>query len=98
MRIGRLVRGPTARGRARRPLELVEAFLRGGARVVQLRLKTIPVRELLSIAQEAVAMCRQRDALLLVNDRADVARAADADGVHVGQEDLPAAAAREVVG
>jgi thiamine-phosphate pyrophosphorylase len=83
---------------ARKPMELVDAFLRGGARVVQLRLKALPVREVLSIAREAVAMCRQRDALLLVNDRADVARAADADGVHVGQEDLPVAAAREVVG
>lgn len=83
---------------ARAPLELVDAFLRGGARVVQLRLKTLPVREALSIAHEAVAMCRQRDALLLVNDRADVARAAGADGVHLGQEDLPVAAAREVVG
>jgi thiamine-phosphate pyrophosphorylase len=83
---------------ARQPLELVEAFLRGGARVVQLRLKTLPVRDLLSVAQEAVAMCRQRDALLFVNDRADVARAAGADGVHVGQEDLAVAAAREVVG
>ena len=47
---------------ARRPLELVEAFLRGGARVVQLRLKTIPVRELLSIAQEK----NQREASALL--------------------------------
>jgi thiamine-phosphate diphosphorylase len=82
----------------REPLELVEALLRGGARVVQLRLKTLPVRDLLAVAQEAVAMCRKRDALLLVNDRADVARAAGADGVHLGQEDLPLAAARDVMG
>ena len=83
---------------ARRPLDLVGAFLRGGVHIVQLRLKTLPVRDLLSIAQDAAAMCRQRDALLLVNDRADVARAAGADGVHVGQEDFPVAAARQVVG
>jgi len=83
---------------ARPPLELLQAFLRGGATVVQLRLKALPARDLLELAREAVAICRQRDALLLVNDRPDVARAAVADGVHLGQEDLPAGAARELLG
>jgi thiamine-phosphate pyrophosphorylase len=83
---------------ARPPLELVQAFLRGGASVVQLRLKTLPARELVAVAREAAAICRQRDALLLVNDRPDVARVAGADGVHLGQEDFPPAAAREVLG
>ncbi|MFL5310031.1 MAG: thiamine phosphate synthase, partial [Myxococcales bacterium] len=83
---------------ARPPLDLVRAFLRGGAAVVQLRLKAMPARDLFELAREAVAVCRQRDALLLVNDRPDVARAAGADGVHLGQDDLPAAAAREVLG
>lgn len=83
---------------ARRPLELVEAFLRGGAAVVQLRLKEISGRELWELAREAAALCRRRDALLLVDDRPDVARAAGADGVHLGQDDLPPAAAREIVG
>ena len=83
---------------ARPPLELLQAFLRGGAAVVQLRLKGLPARDLFDLAREAVAICRQRDALLLVNDRPDVARAAAADGVHLGQEDLPAGAAREVLG
>ncbi len=82
----------------RPPLELVQAFLRGGAAVIQLRLKTLPARELCEVAREAVRVCRQRDALLLVNDRSDVARAAGADGVHLGQEDLPAGAARDVLG
>jgi thiamine-phosphate pyrophosphorylase len=82
----------------RRPLELVDAFLRGGASIVQLRLKALPVPDLLSLAQEAVAICRERDALLLVNDRPDVARGAGADGVHLGQDDLPIGAARAVVG
>jgi thiamine-phosphate pyrophosphorylase len=83
---------------ARPPLEVVEAFLRGGAAVVQLRLKSASARELLTVAREAVAMCRQRGRLLLVNDRPDVARAADADGVHVGQEDFPVDAARAIIG
>ena len=80
------------------PLELLRAFLRGGAAVVQLRLKAFPARDLCEVAREAVAVCRPRDVLLLVNDRPDVARAAGADGVHLGQEDLPAGAAREVLG
>jgi thiamine-phosphate pyrophosphorylase len=83
---------------ARPPLELVQAFLRGGAAVIQLRLKTLSARELYQVAREAVAACRQRGALLLVNDRPDVARAAGADGVHLGQEDLPAGAARDLLG
>ena len=83
---------------ARPPLDLVQAFLRGGAAVVQLRLKQLPARDLLEVAREAAAICRQRGALLLVNDRPDVARAAGADGAHLGQGDLPAGAAREVLG
>ena len=83
---------------ARPPLELVQAFLRGGAAVIQLRLKSLSTRELCEVAREAARICRQRDALLLVNDRPDVARAAGADGVHLGQEDLPAGAARDLLG
>lgn len=82
----------------RAPLELVAAFLRGGARVVQLRLKATPAGELLRVARAAAALCREASALLIVNDRPDVARLAGAGGVHLGQEDLPVAAAREVLG
>jgi thiamine-phosphate pyrophosphorylase len=82
---------------ARPPLELVAAFVRGGAAVVQLRLKRAGAGELVRVAREARKLCAGR-ALLLVNDRADAARAAEADGLHVGQEDLPWQAARAVVG
>ena len=68
----------------RPPLELAAAFLRGGAAVVQLRLKDLGARELLGVAREAAAMCRQRGALLVVNDRPDVARAAGADYLGFG--------------
>lgn len=80
------------------PLELVGAFLRGGARVIQLRLKAVGTGELLRIAREAAGLCREHGALFLVNDRPDVARLAGAGGVHLGQQDLPVAAARQVLG
>jgi thiamine-phosphate pyrophosphorylase len=83
---------------ARPPLALVAAFLEGGAAVVQLRLKNVPAGDLYRLAVEAGELCRARGALLLVNDRPDVARAAGADGVHLGQEDLPPPAAREILG
>ena len=83
---------------SRPPLELVAAFLRGGARVVQLRLKQASAGELLKVARQAAALCQQAGALFLVNDRPDVARLAGADGVHLGQDDLPIQAARAVVG
>jgi thiamine-phosphate pyrophosphorylase len=79
---------------ARPPLELCASFLEGGAGVVQLRLKNAQGSELFRMAVEAVRLCRARGALLIVNDRLDVALAAGADGVHLGQHDLPLAAAR----
>lgn len=81
----------------RPPLELVAAFVRGGAAVVQLRLKRAGAGELVRVAREARKICAGR-ALLLVNDRPDVARLAEADGVHLGQEDLPWKEARIIVG
>lgn len=77
-------------------LELVGAFVRGGAAIVQLRLKDSGAGELLRIAREARKLCTT--ALLFINDRPDVARLAEADGVHLGQEDLPWQAARQIVG
>jgi thiamine-phosphate pyrophosphorylase len=85
-------------GSAARPaLELVAAFVQGGAAVVQLRLKNAGAGELLNIAREARKLCSGR-ALLLINDRPDVARLAEADGVHLGQDDLPVEAARAILG
>jgi thiamine-phosphate pyrophosphorylase len=82
---------------ARPPLDLVGAFVRGGAAVVQLRLKQVGAGELLRIAREARKLCAGRVALV-INDRPDVARLAEADGVHLGQEDLPWRAARAILG
>jgi len=81
----------------RPPIDLVGAFVRGGAAVVQLRLKEAGAGEFLRVAREARKLCAGR-ALLLVNDRPDVARLAEADGVHLGQEDLPWPAARAILG
>ena len=82
---------------ARRQSVVAEA-LAAGARVVQLRDKRALGGALLREAAALAALCHQYGALLIVNDRADVAVAAGADGVHVGQDDLPLAAARQVVG
>jgi thiamine-phosphate diphosphorylase len=80
------------------PLSLVSAFIEGGATVIQLRLKNVGAGPLLAIARAAVALCHDAGRLLLVNDRPDVARLSGADGVHLGQEDLPVAAARALLG
>src|SRR3954463_10991605 len=80
------------------PLALVAAFLEGGARVVQLRLKDAPAGDLFRVAVESGALWRARGAPPLANARPDVARCAAADGVHLGQDDLPPASAREILG
>jgi thiamine-phosphate pyrophosphorylase len=79
--------------------EVLRAAIAGGVEVVQLRDKLMGGDdELAAVAHEAGALCRQLDALLIVNDHPAVALAAGADGVHVGQEDMPVAQVRELVG
>jgi thiamine-phosphate diphosphorylase len=79
-------------------VDLTKKLCAGGARLLQLRVKELPTRNFLDTAQEVRQICRRYNCLLIINDRADIALAVDADGIHVGQEDLPLAAARKVVG
>ncbi|QXJ25306.1 thiamine phosphate synthase [Actinomadura graeca] len=78
--------------------EFLDAALGNGVDVVQLRQKGLEARQELEYLEVFRAACERHGALLAVNDRADVARAAGADVLHLGQGDLPVAAAREVVG
>jgi thiamine-phosphate pyrophosphorylase len=83
-----------ARARDRDPLELAVAFLEGGARLVQLRAKALPGSDFLALARALVEQAHARGARVILNDRADIAWLAGADGVHVGQDDLPPSAVR----
>lgn len=74
------------------------AALDGGITTVQLRAKDWTDRQLLDAAAALRTLCRDAGALLIVNDRIDIALAADADGVHLGVDDLPVAAARRILG
>ncbi|MCF4114291.1 MULTISPECIES: thiamine phosphate synthase [Dethiosulfovibrio] len=77
-------------------LEQTFAALEGGATAIQLRDKDLSARELTDLASRMTEMCRKKGAKLFVNDRLDVALAAGADGCHLGQSDLPLAAARKL--
>jgi thiamine-phosphate pyrophosphorylase len=82
-----------------RPLgEIVAAAIRGGATMIQLREKNLPARHIAEIGRRLQDITGPAGVPLIVNDRADVALAIDADGVHVGQEDLPVADARRIMG
>lgn len=84
--------------RFRCPLEAAaEAMLRGGAAILQLRHKGQFSRRLYEQAERIAALCARHRALLIIDDRADIARLLGA-GVHLGQEDLPPRLARRVVG
>jgi thiamine-phosphate diphosphorylase len=85
-------------GRGRSHLQIAEAAIRGGADVVQLRDKTASSRRLYDIALQLRRLTREAKVPFVVNDRLDVALAADADGVHVGREDLPPAVVRGILG
>jgi len=77
---------------------VLAAIVEGGATFIQLRDKDPSSGARLARADAAVAIAHRAGARLIVNDRADLARLCDADGVHVGQEDLPVAAVRDIVG
>jgi thiamine-phosphate pyrophosphorylase len=75
---------------------LAAAYVSGGARLLQLRAKSTGPGALVELARAIVADAHQHGALVVINDRPDVARLAGADGVHVGQDDLPPDAVRRV--
>ncbi len=80
------------------PRTLVTAVLAGGARMLQIRLKSGGSGPLLSLAREAVAAAKPYGARVIVNDRPDIASLAGAAGVHVGQADVPATIAQGIAG
>jgi len=76
----------------------VSSVLSGGARIIQYRDKEKTTRELIEEAFKIKKSCVKYGALFLVNDRVDVACAVSADGVHIGQDDMPLEAARKILG
>ena len=79
-------------------LEQFKRLIEGGATLIQLREKHASPREFYDQAVECVAYGRSRGVRIIINDRADIALMANADGVHLGQDDMPPAAARLVLG
>jgi thiamine-phosphate pyrophosphorylase len=79
-------------------LEQTEKLIAGGARLIQLREKYGLPREFYDSAKVAIQLARKSDVRIIVNDRADIALALLADGVHLGQDDLPPEKAREILG
>jgi thiamine-phosphate pyrophosphorylase len=83
--------------KGRDALEVLRALLQGGATIIQLRAKTLVPRDFLELARSAKEEAQRAGCRLIVNDRVDIALACGADGVHLGQEDLPLAAARKLM-
>jgi len=79
-------------------VELAEMAIAGGADTIQFREKNRSTGELIAIAESLRRTCRARNVPLIINDRVDIALAVDADGVHLGQRDLPVPVAREILG
>ena len=80
------------------PVTLAREALNGGAAMIQLRHKSASGSQLFTWALAIRNLCREYHALFIINDRVDIALASEADGVHLGQDDLPAAAARKLLG
>jgi thiamine-phosphate pyrophosphorylase len=78
--------------------DFLRAALRGGVDTVQLRMKDASEEEILRAAARLARVCRERGALFILNDRPELVEAAGADGVHLGQDDMPVTGARELVG
>lgn len=81
----------------RDPVALAAAMLAGGARLLQLRLKDAPAREVYRVGCRVRELTHAAGALLVMNDRPDLAMAVGADAVHLGQDDLPVPATRRVL-
>lgn len=84
--------------RGRDLAQIAAQAIQGGADVIQLREKTGSARQVIEQAERLLAVTRPASVPLIINDRIDVAVAAGADGVHLGQDDLPVAVARQILG
>lgn len=80
----------------RTTVDIVAAALEAGVGLIQLREKELPLRDYVALAERVRALTAEADALLIVNDRVDVALGIGADGVHLGQDDLPIPLARKL--
>lgn len=78
--------------------EQVRRLIEGGATLIQLREKQLSPREFFNQAKEALAVARQHQVQIIINDRVDIVLALKADGVHLGQGDMPPEAARALLG
>ena len=79
-------------------LNIIEEAIKGGTTIVQLREKTASTKEFYDLALKVKEITSRYDVPLLINDRIDIALAVDCEGVHIGQDDMPAGIAREIIG
>lgn len=84
--------------RGRTNLQVIKKAVEGGVKVVQLREKEATTRHFLNEARAAREFCGHHNVTFIINDRIDIAMAVDADGVHVGQDDMPIEYARKILG
>ncbi len=84
--------------RGRSPIQVAREAIAGGATAIQLREKEMESKELCNLALSLKKIAKQERALFLVDDRVDIAKACDADGVHLGKKDLPIKIARKLLG
>jgi thiamine-phosphate pyrophosphorylase len=93
-----IVDAEAAAARGWTPLDLAAAYLEGGARFLQVRAKGLPSGPFLELCDTVVAMAAAAGAVVIINDRVDLAKMSGASGAHVGQEDLPVAETRALLG
>lgn len=79
-------------------LNIIEEAIKGGTTVIQLREKTASTKEFYDLALRVKEITSRYGVPLLINDRIDIALAVDSEGVHIGQDDMPADIAREIIG
>ncbi len=79
-------------------LEDVRSAIKAGVRIIQYREKDLCTREMINEAEKIGRLCKKNNVLFIINDRVDIALAVDADGVHLGNEDMHYSAARKILG